>query len=160
MSLYCGYNHAIWNFNAYFSTNEHSKCLLSSFPWYWHLISGFNPLHKWVTNSNLVDAGAGVPDLLTSPTLDSVRSREAVSMGGAPWCKCELQSLVGRKVWTVYSEHYYVRLARYDRTGMTQREAELCGLSTHQCLPNSLAKVASQVVQCTVICKQYAEVAD
>jgi len=41
----------------------------------------------------------------------------------------------------------YVKLARYDRKRATQREAELCGLSTHQChhFPeNSLAEIAIQ----------------
>jgi len=39
----------------------------------------------------------------------------------------------------------YVRLARYSRTGAIQREAELCGLSTHQCPLNCLAEIASQM---------------
>ena len=41
----------------------------------------------------------------------------------------------------------YVRLASYSKKGVTQREAELCGLSTHWChhFPqNSLAEIASQ----------------
>ena len=41
----------------------------------------------------------------------------------------------------------YVRLARYSRKAATQREAELCGLSTHQChyfQQTGLAEIASQ----------------
>ena len=41
----------------------------------------------------------------------------------------------------------YVRLARYSRKAATQREAELCGLSTHQCYyfqQTGLAEIASQ----------------
>jgi len=53
--------------------------------------------------------------------------------------KCELyiQSILNN----------YVKLARYNRKGATQREAEPCGLSTHRChhFPeNSLAEIASQ----------------
>ena len=41
----------------------------------------------------------------------------------------------------------YERLARYGGKGATQREAELCALSTHRCHlfpPNSLAEIASR----------------
>jgi len=49
---------------------------------------------------------------------------------------------------TVYQAVHsgYERLATYGEKGATQREAELCALSTHQCHlfpPNSLAEIAS-----------------
>jgi len=47
----------------------------------------------------------------------------------------------------IYIRHSgYERLARYGGKGATQREAELCALSTHRCHffpPNSLAEIAS-----------------
>jgi len=52
-------------------------------------------------------------------------------------CKLYVQSVVSS----------YVRVARYGRKAATQREAELCGLSTHQChhfQQTGLAEIASQ----------------
>ena len=66
----------------------------------------------------------------------------------APWKERKTQPLVGRKVRTVYQTVHrgYERLARYGGKGATQREAELCALSTYRCHlfpPNSLAEIAS-----------------
>ena len=64
-------------------------------------------------------------------------------MRSTPWLaeKCKLLQYIQSIL------NNYVKLARYDRKGGTQREAELCGLSTHQChhFPeNSLAEIARQ----------------
>jgi len=64
--------------------------------------------------------------------------------------KVQIQPLVGRKVRTVYQTVHsgYKRFARYGQKGATQREAELCELSTHRCHlfpPNSHSEIASHM---------------